>query len=240
MIKNDNHDEFAYVGSELTLFSQAIHWKVYWSKLLRPYIGESVLEVGAGFGETTKYLISQRTKKLVCLEPDVELAGKIAEKIGTDLPPFCQSVAGTLKDIPTTSRFDTILYIDVIEHIENDQEELTRAASHLAPGGHLIILVPAHQSLYTPFDKAIGHFRRYDRKSLLKTVPKTVTKVFCHYLDSVGLLASLGNKLILNHSMPTAGQIRFWDSVLVPASRIFDPLTVFSLGKSVVGVWKKE
>ena len=57
---------------------------------------------------------------------------------------------------PADERFDTILYIDVLEHIDDDLGELARSATHLRPGGHLIVLAPAHQALYSPFDKAIG------------------------------------------------------------------------------------
>jgi hypothetical protein len=58
------------------------------------------------------------------------------------------------------------------------------------------------------------------------------------YLDSVGLLASLGNRLLLSQSMPTAAQIKTWDSVLVPCSRLLDPLLGGTVGKSVLGIWR--
>ena len=64
-----------------------------------------------------------------------------------------------------------MLYIDVLEHIEHDLDELARAASHLAPGGHLVVLAPAHQALFSDFDRAIGHYRRYNRAGLQKLAP---------------------------------------------------------------------
>lgn len=60
-----------------------------------------------------------------------------------------ETICGTLEALAALA-FDTIIYIDVLEHIEDDREELNRAASHLRPGGHLIILSPAHQKLFTP------------------------------------------------------------------------------------------
>jgi hypothetical protein len=59
------------------------------------------------------------------------------------------------------------------------------------------------------------------------------------YLDSAGLLASLGNRLFLSQSMPGPGQIAFWDKVLVRCSRVVDPLLCYSLGKSVLCVWER-
>lgn len=74
--------------------------------------------------------------------------------------------ATTLAALPRDSRFDTILYIDVLEHIADDRAELVEAARRLNPGGYLVVLSPAHQWLFTAFDAAIGHVRRYTAKSL--------------------------------------------------------------------------
>ena len=57
------------------------------------------------------------------------------------------------------------------------------------------------------------------------------------YLDAVGMAASLANRLLLRASMPTDGQIKFWDRMLVPVSRVIDPVLARSIGKSVVAIW---
>jgi hypothetical protein len=113
-----------------------------------------------------------------------------------------------------------------------------RAARLLNPGGCLIVLAPAHQFLYSPFDRSIGHFRRYNMAGLKALTPPgcVADKVFM--LDSAGFFASLANRLILRASMPTAGQIAFWDRTIVPISRLLDPVTAFRFGKSVVAVWR--
>jgi hypothetical protein len=113
------------------------------------------------------------------------------------------------------------------------------AASHLKPGGRLIVLSPAHAWLYTPFDKAIGHYRRYTKASLLAVAPAELATEKLIYLDSVGLLASLGNRLLLKSRMPTEAQIKTWDSWLIPCSRRLDPLFRYSIGKTIVGVWRR-
>jgi hypothetical protein len=117
--------------------------------------------------------------------------------------------------------------------------EAQAAAKHLKPGGKLIILSPAHQWLFTPFDKAIGHFRRYSRTSLSKIGPEDCVEVKVIYLDSAGMLLSLANKLLLQQSMPTIKQILIWDRWVVPISKLLDPILFFNLGKSVVGIWKR-
>lgn len=231
---------FEYVGSELDLFAAATVWKGYVRRRVRPYIGKRVLEVGAGHGGTTRVLFEPGVDRWVCLEPDAALAGRITQAVAAgELPPACETVVGTLVDAEPLGPFDTLLYMDVVEHIEDDRGELAHAARLLAPGGHLVVLSPAHQWLFTPFDKAIGHFRRYTRASLRAAGPADLEPVALDYLDSVGLLASLGNKLVLRSAMPNPNQIRVWDKFMVPVSKVVDPLVGRRLGKSVLGVWRK-
>ncbi|QQP92903.1 class I SAM-dependent methyltransferase (plasmid) [Skermanella sp. TT6] len=229
---------FSYAGSELELFRSAERWKTYWGSRLGGYVTGRVLEVGAGIGGTTEVLVTGRAIEWVCLEPDPALSDRLRRSVDAGrLPDRCRVVTGTVADLGAEDRFDTVLYIDVLEHIEDDRAELARAAARLEPGGHLIVLAPAHQFLFTAFDREIGHYRRYDRKSLLALEPPGLRMATAFYLDSVGMLASLGNRLLLRSSMPTAGQIRLWDRMMVPLSRGLDPLLRRSLGKTVVAIW---
>lgn len=230
--------DFAYVGSELDLFAQAVTWKAYFRRHLLPYLHGDVLEVGAGIAATTRLLCDGTQSRWVCLEPDRSLVARMGE--GEALPPVCQVVTGTIIELPPAEQFDTILYVDVLEHIEDDRGELIQAVAHLKPGGVVVVLSPAWQWLFTPFDQAIGHYRRYSKATLRKVVPATLREVRVLYLDSLGCLISGGNRLILRSAMPTLGQIRFWDRVVVPVSQWLDPLLGYRIGKSVLGVWRLE
>jgi len=230
--------ERAYEGGELDLFLAARNWKSYWSGRIRPQVGASVLEVGAGFGANTPYLFGASSRRWVCLEPDAALAAQIPVRLKDH--PWAAAVetrVGTLQDIPVGEVFDTLLYIDVLEHIEDDRGEMRAALERLAPGGKIIVLSPAHPGLFTAFDRAIGHFRRYTKASLRACTPPGARLVELYYLDAVGLLASVANRLLLHQSMPTASQIQFWDRWLVTNSLWLDPLLGFQLGKTVIGVW---
>ncbi|HYL31560.1 MAG TPA: class I SAM-dependent methyltransferase [Stellaceae bacterium] len=229
---------YAYPGGELELFEHARNWKRYWTARIRPFLGETVAEVGAGIGANTLNLISSRAH-WTCIEPDSALAARIEQLIERgQLGANCAVRATTLAALPATSRFDTILYIDVLEHIADDRAELAEAARRLKPEGYLVVLGPAHQWLFTAFDSAIGHFRRYTAKNLRALSPPGLRPRLFQYLDSVGLLASLANVLVLKVPMPTQAQIRFWDRVMIPMSRLLDPLTGFRAGKSVLAVWQ--
>jgi len=176
----------------------------------------------------------------VALEPDPKMAARLgAERRAGRLPPACEPLCGTIAMLGPEERFDTVIYIDVLEHIEDDQAEVAQVTRHLAHGGHLVVLVPAHQALYTPFDAAIGHFRRYRMASLLAISPDGLGVCRARYLDSVGLLASCGNRLLLRSAQPTPRQIRLWDRWMVRLSRRLDPLFAYRLGKTAFVVWRK-
>ena len=223
---------FHYVGDELTLFAGAIRWKSYLRDRLASYVRGGVLEVGAGMGANTAALAGLAFDTWTCLEPDAALAARIR-------PPGSRHrvTVGTLPDVEGT--FDTILYLDVLEHIADDRGELARAGERLNAGGMLIVLAPAHAWLYTAFDEAIGHHRRYTRRTLRAIVPDGFEEVQVRYLDAVGMFASVGNRLLLRAAMPTARQIAVWDRCLVSCSRWIDPVTFGRIGKSVFGVWRR-
>lgn len=229
--------QFHYVGNELDLFAAATNWKAYWSARISRYIHGDVLEVGAGIGSNTALLRARTAGTWLCLEPDPNLVAELRQRVSG--LPNCEAVCGTVASLPQTAGFDTIIYIDVLEHIEHDSEELKQAAARLRPGARIVVLSPAHQFLFSPFDAAIGHFRRYTKSSLRAASPPGLTLEALFYLDSVGIIASAANHLFLKQSMPTAAQIKLWDTRIIPVSRTIDPLLAGTLGKSVVGVWRK-
>lgn len=234
-------DCYKYVGSELTLFKHVHNWKKYFATQLAPFIRGDVLEVGAGTGSTTQAVFASSCASWTCLEPDQALATELTAEVAAlrdreGRPPKVR--VGFVADLRSNESYDSILYIDTLEHIEHDAEELAAAARHLRPGGALVVLSPAHQWLYTPFDRAIGHYRRYSLESLRSVGPSELQVVCARYLDAAGVLASAANRVLMRSSMPTAGQLALWDNVLVPASRLLDPLLAYRVGKSVVCVWR--
>ena len=228
---------FSYVGEELELFSHAVRWKRYWSSKLAPFIGANTLEVGAGIGTNTLLLASNRQRRWVCLEPDPNLAHNLQSKVEalSSRPAVLDVIISDIRSLATESKFDTILYIDVLEHIEFDQEELEAAYRLLSPGGHLIVLSPAHQFLYTTFDHGLGHFRRYSRQTLRAVGPRGCAPLRIFYLDSVGFCASMQTGFYStktsNHPTDSVLGSVFGAIILAPRS-----LLGFNFGKTVVGI----
>jgi SAM-dependent methyltransferase len=222
------------IGKTLELFNHAVNWKRYWISTLRPSITGDVLEVGAGLGANTQQILCSQVRSIHCLEPVEELASRLRDAV-RDMPGVAVTT-GTIGGL-SGKLFDCILYIDVLEHIEDDKSELARAARVLRPGGRLIVVAPAYQVLFSPFDKAIGHYRRYNRKSISSCSPPWCRLEKTRYLDGLGVVLSCANKLLLKQTAPTMSQIVFWDRYLVPVSRVLDQLLGYRFGKSILATW---
>lgn len=231
-------DSYKYQGQELELFQHAKNWKNYFSNVLKPFIKGDVLEAGAGLGATTLLLNDGSASSWVLLEPDPKMIALLEKKVSEKQFPANVSVKpGTVENL--SGKFDTIIYIDVLEHIENDAAELSKASFLLNPGGHILVLSPAFQSLYNPFDKAIGHYRRYSKRSIHSLTPGDLELKKCTYYDSVGFFAASLNKLLLKKKYPTQKQVLLWDRWMVPVSKITDRLFFHSFGKTIIAIWQK-
>ena len=232
--------DYTYSGTELDNAALAVNWKAYFRSRLKRYIRGNVLEVGAGLGGTTVQLRDGAQSSWLCLEPDATLADRLEATLReTPSTVPTRAVIGGLAVLERDARFDCILYIDVLEHIENDVEELQHAAQHLAAGGVLVVLCPAFQMLFSEMDHALGHFRRYTKHTLAAVFPSSLRRVELFYLDSLGMIASLTNRYFLRQHAPNAGQVRFWDGNIIPVSRFLDPLLLHSIGRSVIAVYEK-
>lgn len=237
--------ERTYEGSELTLFRDAINWKSYLFDFLAPYMGgDRMLEVGSGLGGNVPHY-AHLSPDISLLEPDGDLIAeskRFTSGCGEHLL-HVQGTTGSLSADVIRDGFDVILYSDVLEHIEDAVAEVARAAGLLRPGGRLIVVVPAYPALFSEFDAAIGHYRRYTRRMLRSEFEKGFPEgriLALRHLEAVGVFPSLLNKLLLRQSAPTPAQVKMWDTWMVPVSRAFlDPLVRGTFGKSVIGVIEK-
>ncbi|MDQ6886939.1 MAG: class I SAM-dependent methyltransferase [Gemmatimonadota bacterium] len=232
--------EYQYLGRELPTFAGATRWKAYIRSLLKDHLRGRVLEVGSGIGATTEALWNVDVSSWLCLEPDPDLAAQCSARLESVFGRGAiDTIVGGLAELDGERTFDAILFIDVLEHIEDDRDELARASLHLAPGGALIVVAPAYQWLYSEFDRAVGHFRRYSRGTLAAVFPASLTQERLVYADSLGALLSLGNRVLLHRAEPARGQILLWDRVIVPLSRVADVLIDRSFGRSLVAIYRR-
>ena len=136
----------------------------YCLSFIKKYIKGNVLEIGAGCGSFTRNFMGTNIRKLTLTELDkkniLDLKKKFKNKSNVKI------VNGLIDRVE--NKYDTILYLHVLEHIKNDKLEIKKAKEKLKKGGYLIIMVPAHQNIYSNLDKAVGHFRRYEKRRITK------------------------------------------------------------------------
>jgi SAM-dependent methyltransferase len=232
---------YLYKGAELDFFAAAVNWKTYVARSIGRFVGGRVLEVGAGIGANTRFLHNPRVCEWICLEPDPNFAGRIGKRlVRGQLPRGCRVVNATIAAFDDPGRFDTILYLDVLEHIAEDRLELARAARLLWPDGRLVVLAPAHRFLFSAFDHAIDHYRRYNRAMLRALTPPGCILERVLMLDSAGFFVSLANRFLLAKEIPSRRQIAIWDRFLVRISRVLDRVTMHRFGKTVVAIWRRD
>src|SRR5258707_11105408 len=156
-----------YAGDDLETMSEARRYQSHVFELLRPYIGTSVLEVGCGIG-TTSLRLAEIAERLVCIEPNLNCVSRASAAL--DGHPkislrICHLEECDREEL-VAQRFDTIVCVNVLEHIEDDVRALRLFRELVAPtGGQVLIFVPAVQAAYGPLDAAPGHPRRSSKRT---------------------------------------------------------------------------
>jgi SAM-dependent methyltransferase len=210
-------------GQELNSLSKAPRFHRWMASMLRPAFGESaspkVLEVGAGIGTMTKALAATYPNaKILSIEPDDGLSDLLNERVAAS---GVDTAAVSTHEITELAEFDTVLYVNVLEHIEDHVGELKRAYELLKPGGCVGVIVPAIPSLYGSLDAKTGHFRRYKKEVLRSTAVAAgfqVTELY--YFDAVGVIPYWAT--IKVGAMPALSDRTtfLFDNGLVPLSKV--------------------
>lgn len=140
------------------------------------------------------------------------------------------ALAGTL---------DTVLYINVLEHIEDDAGELGLVREALRPGGHVCIFVPALQALYSPFDAEVGHVRRYHRAPLCRLLERAGLRVVkSRYFDIVGSALWFVAYRFLSGGIER-GHVSLYDRWVVPVVSRVEAVVPPPFGKNLLVVAKR-
>ena len=210
---------------------------------IRPAIGQRVLEVGAGTGNLTQFLRDRDVVVATDIDPDyVELLRRRFEhSSNVDVALF--DLAGEVPPELAGQRFDTIICLNVLEHIADDRGALRRVRELLQPGGRLLLLVPAHRALYGTIDEAIGHYRRYERADLVELLGASglqvesdihvnATSIPGWFLNGKvfkrrsvpGVQARLANRLVPLYRLERRFKLPFGLSVIAVARRGDDPV----------------
>ncbi len=196
-----------------------------------PYLGKVVAEVGAGRGDVTRLLKRADIRSLLAFEPSASLFPSLQREL-SDWP--AATAVNDFFSCDSSRTFDTVLYLNVLEHIEDDVAEISKARKMLKPDGYLLIFVPALRWLYSDFDKSIGHFRRYGRGGLRRLVCESGFRIVkLRYFDLAGVLPWYVNFVLLRRPMTTAG-VSAYDRWVVPVMRRLERWFSPPIGKNIL------
>jgi len=203
---------------------------------LRRWVGRRVVEIGSGIGNLSAFLVEGDCERLVLTDTRDEYLDRLRTRFAKHpnvavarlyLPNELGTLAG--------QHFDTIICLNVLEHVEDDSGALQAMRRMLAPKGRLILLVPALPALYGTMDKALGHHRRYERAPLTSLLQATGFKVaHVEYFNLAGVPGWWFAGRVLRRPMIPAGSLKLYDA-LVPLFRL-ERLLPWRVGQSLIAI----
>lgn len=228
-----------YEGRDLEAMSFARNYHRWIVSEFRPYLGETVAEVGAGSGNVSEMLLAEPVRRLVAVEPSDQMYPLLARRLAAEPRARAeQAYFAALRD-RYREAFDTVVYVNVLEHVPDDAGELRAAWDTLRPGGHLCVFVPALRWLYSDFDASIGHHRRYHRGPLRRLLRDSGFEVVrLRYFDSLGILPWLVVFRLMGRRLG-GGDVAAYDRWAVPLLRAVETRVPVPLGKNLLAVARK-
>lgn len=234
---SDDH-VFDYSGTELATLAGAVNYHRWIISTIRPYLGDTIVEVGAGIGSFSALLLETSPRRLVAFEPSRNLFPLLVEGVGRD--ERVQPINDVFKPNYLPDGADSLLYVNVLEHIEDDRAELGYAFEALRPGGFLVVFSPALQWLFSDFDRHVGHYRRYTKAGLIDCVKAVGFRIVeAQYFDLLGIIPWYINFVLLG-GHPGRGRVALYDKLIVPPMQLVESIVPPPIGKNVLLVASKE
>jgi len=221
-------------AATLEQLSGAVRYNRWMFERLRRWIGRSVLEIGSGIGNLSAFLVDR--DRLVLTDTREEYLSRLRQRFAGKphisvtrlyLPDDDSAVAG--------QRFDTIICLNVLEHIDDDISALHAIRRLLAPAGRLVLLVPALPALYGTIDRALGHHRRYKRAGLADLLQATGFRpAHIEYFNIAGIPGWWFAGRVLRRDLIPGGSLKLYDA-LVPLFRL-ERLIPWRVGQSLIAI----
>ena len=201
---------------------------------IRPWIGERVLEIGSGIGNLSQFLVDRPTVVLTDTQPEYleRLRARFADRANVEvLRLYLPTPDGPVAE----RRFDTIVCLNVLEHVADDVGSLAAMRRLLEGSGRLVLLVPALPALYGSLDRALGHVRRYTTRELRAKLAQTGFRLRrVEYFNLAGIPGWWVSGKLLGREVIPAGPMRLFDA-LVPLFRL-ERLLPWRVGQSLIAI----
>jgi SAM-dependent methyltransferase len=236
----------AYEGRDLEAMSFARNYHRWILQIFEPYLGTRLVEVGAGSGSFSEFLLERPFESLSLVEPSsnmYRLLTRHLDSLRSDprVKPFNAVFRQVADSIREEQKPDSIIYINVMEHIDDDEGELRAIRETLVRGGRVFIFVPALPWLYGSFDKLIQHQRRYTKSELEKKCEAAGFRVVkSHYFDFAGILPWWVKYRLLKSETMEARVVELYDRLFVPFIRAAESILTPPIGKNIILIAQKS
>lgn len=221
--------------------TRAVNYFAWQARIAMAPLGKRIVEVGCGIGNFTR-MIADREMVIgldiepACIERHREaFAGKANVKqmvLDAMSPEFAELRA---------ERPDSVVCLNVLEHIGDDLGTLKAFAGILPKGGRAVLIVPAFMALYGPIDKHLGHYRRYTLDSMRQTAEAAGFRATeLRYMNTVGFFGWWVNAKVLKREEQSEGQIDLFDKGIVPVMAKLEEWVTPPFGQSVFAVLEKQ
>lgn len=236
-----------YAGRELEAMDEARNYHRWILRVFEPFLGAHLVEVGAGVGSFSKLILGRHDcQSLSLVEPSRTQYEQLAIHAQslvtrTRLEVYNTTFAEAAPIIKAQQAPDSVIYINVLEHIADDEAELATIRQTLSNGGHALIFVPAMPWLYGAFDRHVGHFRRYKKSDLeekLRRAGFEIVKTI--YFDFVGIAPWLVKYCLLRSQNMEPGAIRLYDRLVVPVVSRMELRLPPPIGKNLLAIATKR
>jgi len=211
---------------------EARNYRRYERDVVAPYVGRSMLEIGSGLGTFSAQFLP-RLARLVASDSDPYCVEQLSERYKDD--PSVQVLELALPaDIPLSEPVDTVVAMNVLEHIVDDVAALRCLARVTKPGGKIVLWVPGYPQLYGEFDRKVGHVRRYTPKAMAAAVVAAGLSV--EVLRPINMLGGIAWWFAVRRarvSYPRPNVVRVYDRIVVPATRFIERLVRPPFGQTV-------
>jgi 2-polyprenyl-3-methyl-5-hydroxy-6-metoxy-1,4-benzoquinol methylase len=227
-----------YAARDLETMQQARRYAAHIFGLFRGHVGSRVLEVGSGIGTMSRQLVDV-ANLVVGIEPNVNCAVRVQEAM-RDHPRFSLRVCHLEDCDPVelaSHHFDTVLCVNVLEHIADDVGALRTFRTILAPGGRVLVFVPAVQAAYGPLDAELGHHRRYSRRTLAAAFADAGLDVMqLRYTNPIGLAGWMYNAHVSKARTHSLGQVKAFETLIAPWALPLERLIPPPIGLSLAAI----
>jgi SAM-dependent methyltransferase len=228
-------ESFVYTGTELDAMAEARNYCRRIMQYFRPYLGPRVVEIGAGTGTFSELLLnSERTVDLVLFEAAANLFPVLRQRFAShSVRLHCGFFEPSLLGTPP----DSIVLVNVLEHVADDTGLLLQIRQCLRPGGYVLLFVPALSWNYGSLDRAFGHWRRYDKRELARKFDQAGFRVkVMRYVNVMGIASWFFAGRILRQITLKPAQVRWYDRWIIPWSFQVEQICEPPLGQSLLAV----